>query len=83
MKYARIICRILLGLVFIFSGFVKGIDPMGSVIKFSEYFEIWHLTWLSSFSIIPKRISQRPQWQPLWSHRVKFRVLLPRLKPQR
>jgi len=52
MKYIRIISRILLGLVFIFSGFVKGIDPMGSVIKFSEYFELWHLTWLSSFSLI-------------------------------
>lgn len=48
MKYARIIARILVGLVFIFSGFVKGIDPMGSVIKFSEYFETFHLTWLNS-----------------------------------
>lgn len=48
MKYARIVARILVGLVFIFSGFVKGIDPMGSVIKFSEYFETFHLTWLNS-----------------------------------
>lgn len=51
MKHIRIASRILLGLVFIFSGFVKGIDPIGSAIKFSEYFETWHITWLSSFSI--------------------------------
>jgi len=52
MKQIRIIARILVGLVFIFSGFVKGIDPMGSAIKFSEYFETFHLTWLSSFALV-------------------------------
>jgi uncharacterized membrane protein YphA (DoxX/SURF4 family) len=52
MKHIRIISRILLGLVFIFSGFVKGIDPMGSVIKFSEYFEVFHLTWLDSLTLV-------------------------------
>jgi len=51
MKYIRIISRILVGLLFIFSGFVKGVDPMGSAIKFSEYFEIFHLTWLGSISL--------------------------------
>jgi uncharacterized membrane protein YphA (DoxX/SURF4 family) len=52
MKHIRIIARILLGLVFIFSGFVKGIDPMGSAIKFSEYFETFHLTWLTSSAMV-------------------------------
>jgi uncharacterized membrane protein YphA (DoxX/SURF4 family) len=52
MKHIRIALRILLGLVFIFSGFVKGIDPMGSAIKFSEYFEVFHLSWLGSLSLI-------------------------------
>jgi len=52
MKHIRIISRILVGLVFIFSGFVKGIDPMGSAIKFSEYFEIFHLSWLGSASLV-------------------------------
>ncbi len=33
--------RILIGATFIMSGFVKGIDPWGSVIKISEYFTVW------------------------------------------
>jgi uncharacterized membrane protein YphA (DoxX/SURF4 family) len=52
MKHIRIAARILIGIVFIFSGFVKGIDPMGSAIKFTEYFEVLHLGWLGHFSLI-------------------------------
>jgi uncharacterized membrane protein YphA (DoxX/SURF4 family) len=52
MKYLRIIIRILLGLVFIFSGFVKVVDPMGSYIKFSEYLEAFHLDWLDPVSMV-------------------------------
>jgi uncharacterized membrane protein YphA (DoxX/SURF4 family) len=51
MKQVRIASRILLGLVFVFSGFVKGIDPMGSAIKFTEYFEIFHMGWLESAAL--------------------------------
>ncbi len=46
MRFLRILARIVPGLVFIFSGFVKGIDPMGSAIKFTEYFEVFHMPWL-------------------------------------
>jgi len=50
MRIARIICRTLVGLVFIFSGFVKGVDPLGSTYKFQEYFIAYNLNWLHGFA---------------------------------
>ncbi|MDR3235614.1 MAG: DoxX family membrane protein [Prevotellaceae bacterium] len=43
MKTLRLISRILIGLVFIFSGYVKAIDPTGSQLIFTEYFKAFHL----------------------------------------
>ncbi|MDR3351273.1 MAG: DoxX family protein [Prevotellaceae bacterium] len=43
MKTVRIICRVCIGLLFIFSGYVKAIDPTGSQIIFTEYFKAFHL----------------------------------------
>jgi len=40
------IARIVLGLTFIFSGFVKGIDPWGSTYKFTDYFNAFHMPWM-------------------------------------
>lgn len=37
------LCRVILALVFIFSGFVKAVDPWGTAIKLSEYFHAFGL----------------------------------------
>jgi uncharacterized membrane protein YphA (DoxX/SURF4 family) len=44
------IARILLGLTFIFSGFVKGIDPWGSAYKFTDYFNAFHMPWITDLA---------------------------------
>ncbi|MDR1414822.1 MAG: DoxX family protein [Odoribacteraceae bacterium] len=38
MPVIRCLCRIIIGITFIYSGFVKGVDPLGSAYKFAEYF---------------------------------------------
>jgi uncharacterized membrane protein YphA (DoxX/SURF4 family) len=40
----RTVTRIAIGLLFIFSGYVKAIDPVGSEIKFGEYFEAFGMS---------------------------------------
>ena len=40
------ICRILLAATFIFSGFVKSVDPWGTAIKLGEYFAAFGVEWL-------------------------------------
>lgn len=47
MKLLKNICRILVGLLFIYSGFVKGIDPLGSDYKFTDYFYAFGMGWMS------------------------------------
>ncbi len=46
-NFIRNICRILTGALFIYSGFVKGIDPSGSYYKFTDYFNAFHMSWLN------------------------------------
>lgn len=41
MKYITPIVRYLVGALFIFSGVVKAIDPVGTAIKMEEYFEVF------------------------------------------
>src|SRR5664280_1411385 len=51
MKLLRIASRIIIGLVFIFSGVVKAIDPLGSAYKFHDYFQAFHLGFLNTLSL--------------------------------
>lgn len=51
-KSLIIFSRMLVGFIFIFSGFVKGIDPMGSAYKFQDYFDAFNLNFLNEFALI-------------------------------
>ncbi len=52
MKYIRLLSRMILGIVFIFSGFVKIVDPLGSAYKLGDYFYAFKLGFLE-FTALP------------------------------
>jgi len=60
MKLTVNIARILVGVLFIFSGLVKAIDPLGLSYKMEEFFEVWIadgyfpklLTWVNSHAFM-------------------------------
>jgi uncharacterized membrane protein YphA (DoxX/SURF4 family) len=51
MKTAITIVRVLVGLLFIFSGLVKAIDPLGLSYKMQEFFEIWNMSQFNSVTL--------------------------------
>src|SRR3982751_3110969 len=51
MKLLVNIVRVLVGLLFIFSGLVKANDPLGLAYKMEEYFELWNLAELNSIAL--------------------------------
>jgi uncharacterized membrane protein YphA (DoxX/SURF4 family) len=58
MKILVNICRVIVGVLFIFSGLVKAMDPHGLAYKMQEFFEVWatnnslanFMHWLSDFA---------------------------------
>lgn len=55
MKLLNNISKYLVGIVFIFSGFVKAVDPLGSTYKFIDYFDAFSIEFLS-FMALPLAI---------------------------
>lgn len=51
MKSVRTISRFIVGTMLIFSGFVKGIDPLGSAYKFNDYFAAFGLEFLDPIAL--------------------------------
>ena len=52
LRVAAHVCRVILGIVFIFSGFVKSVDPWGTALKVNEYLSIYGLEWLHPASMV-------------------------------
>ncbi|MFA8450923.1 MAG: BT_3928 family protein [Bacteroidales bacterium] len=51
MKLIRNFSRLLVGLVFMFSGFVKGVDPLGTAYKIEDYFLAFNMSWALPFAL--------------------------------
>ncbi len=51
MKLLRNFSRVFVGIIFIYSGFVKVVDPLGTAYKFGDYFIAMHLEFLNSLSL--------------------------------
>lgn len=51
MNILQTICRIVAGLVFFLSGFLKAVDPVGGAIKIEEYLRAFHLEFFDFLSL--------------------------------
>ncbi|HEX7847965.1 MAG TPA: BT_3928 family protein [Chitinophagaceae bacterium] len=52
MKAVVNLVRIIVGVLFIFSGLVKAIDPLGLSYKMQEFFELWHMQQFNSWTLL-------------------------------
>lgn len=52
MKFLLNLLRIIVGVLFIFSGLIKANDPLGLSYKMDEFFEVLHLGFMSHYSLV-------------------------------
>src|ERR1700687_1509297 len=43
--------RLIVGVLFIFSGLIKANDPLGLSYKMQEFFEVWNFNWLNNYTL--------------------------------
>lgn len=51
-KYGLVLCRVLVGSLFIFSSFTKGVDPLGTKYKMLDYFIAYNIEWLNELALV-------------------------------
>jgi len=51
MKVVLSFIKIIVGILFIFSGLIKANDPMGLSYKMQEFFEVWNLSFLDNYTL--------------------------------
>lgn len=51
MKIALSVIRLIVGVLFIFSGLIKANDPMGLSYKMQEFFEVWGMHFLNDYTL--------------------------------
>lgn len=51
-KKALNVCRLLVGALFIFSSFTKGVDPLGTKYKMLDYFAAYNIQWLNALAMV-------------------------------
>ena len=62
------VSQILIGLLFIYSGFVKGVDPLGTAYRVEDYFIAFGTEWMMPAAVVLSFIlAGTPAAMALWS----------------